>query len=84
LELAAKGVVDAAVPAEEVTAKALTLADGLRPKGRGPARGVLGPIKQGVYKEVLDALALGEDMGYSGRIRGVDRAAPPVVTTSRL
>jgi enoyl-CoA hydratase/carnithine racemase len=83
-ELAARGVVESSVPAEEVTARALELAAGLRPKGQGAARKVLGSIKAAVYKEVLDELAAGEDMNYGGRTRGVDRAAPPAVEVSKL
>lgn len=75
-ELLAKGVVDAGVPADEVTGRALQLAAEMRPKGQGPARLALGSIKRGLYKHVLQAFEEGKDMDLSGRSRGVDRAAP--------
>jgi len=79
-ELAARGIVDAAVPSSEVVPKALEMAAALVPKGRGPARKALSGIKHGVYKEVVDAVEQGGDMGYEGRVKGVDRAAPPLAS----
>jgi hypothetical protein len=37
----------------------------------------MGPIKQLVYQQVLKQLESTKGMGYSGRQKGVDRAAPP-------
>merc|ERR1719277_2305792 len=48
-DLAAAGVLEAAVPSAEVLPKALELAARLRPKGQGAARRALGGIKRGVY-----------------------------------
>lgn len=83
-DLAAHGVVEAAVPASEVLPKALELAASLRAKGQGAARRALGGIKRGVYSEMLKALKAGEDMGYAGRTKGVDRAAPAATNISKL
>lgn len=84
-DLVTAGVVEHAVPADEVLVKALELAASLKPKGQGPARQALGGIKRRVYKAVLDA-STGEGMGMKGRSKGVDRAAPPVTEqiSSRL
>jgi len=79
-ELMTRNVVEAAVPASEVMPRAMTLAQELRAKGKGPARSVLGKLKTMVYRQVVDSLELGGDMLLDGRTEGVDRAAPPSVT----
>ena len=86
-ELAEAGVVDVAAEGgrANVLEQALVLAKALEPKGRGPARRALGPIKQKVHARLLAMLEEGEAssaMGFSGRCVGDNYAPPP--TPSRL
>eukprot|EP00747_Dinoflagellata_sp_TGD_P208792 gnl/TRDRNA2_/TRDRNA2_82235_c0_seq1.p1 gnl/TRDRNA2_/TRDRNA2_82235_c0~~gnl/TRDRNA2_/TRDRNA2_82235_c0_seq1.p1 ORF type:complete len:344 (+),score=74.57 gnl/TRDRNA2_/TRDRNA2_82235_c0_seq1:150-1034(+) len=66
-------IVDAAVPSERVLQTALEIAAGLKVKGQGAARKVLGKNKEGLYERVMQALKAGGEMGYGGRTKGVDR-----------
>lgn len=77
-DLLEQGVVDAMVPAADVLEKAVSMASSLAAKGRGPARATLGGIKSRLYSEVVPALGAGGEMHQPGRLKGVDRAAPPL------
>ena len=76
-DLLEKGVVVETAPAPALMDRALAFAADVKSKGQGPARSAMGPIKQLVYQQVLKQLESTKGMGYSGRQKGVDRAAPP-------
>ncbi len=76
-DLVEKEVVIKTAPAAELMATAMEFAESLAPKGSGPARQAMGPIKKLVYKQVLKELESDAGMGYGGRQRGVDKAGLP-------
>ena len=80
-ELVEARVVDVAADGgrEKVLEQALRLAKTLEPKGSGPARRALGPIKRKLHAKALAVLEEGsgsDAMGFSGRREG-DNYAPP-------
>lgn len=81
-DLLQQGAIDALAPSGEVLGKALEMAKQLQSKGQDSARKALQGLKKGLYKEVLEACEQGGDMGYVGRVKGIDRAAP--ITASKL
>jgi enoyl-CoA hydratase/carnithine racemase len=76
-DLLEKGVVIETPVASELMTRAMDFTAGLKAKGQGPARSAMQPIKQLVYQQVLKQLENKQGMGYGGRQKGVDRAAPP-------